>query len=329
MNLEKLKINKKYIIFLSFLIIIPLFIFFIINLTPPSNKLNNNIDNIYSEIEKCNTNLKNSIDSKGLNLENAENILSTELVNLSNIKDKLNSLQLDDTKLEIKDKLLETLNYNITLYETCLSIIKKPNDNDILDRYENLSNSYSLLLKNYETLNLLGAKMDFPKESQTFVNLTLNYSNNIIKLNRDKDIRISLKRNYISSLEECINTFNSISEDLEPALNKIKEEKRDLNVLLKDIKEKKSTLNQIKNKSYCIAIPEEGTNCFDLLQDTITYYDLYINSLEQSIVVEQTCNKENNCKNIEENYNNSFAKYKDFLASLKDLREELDKFNKK
>lgn len=328
MNLEKLKINKKYIILLSFLIIIPLFILFIINLVRPYSK-SNDIDKIYSQIEKCNVNLKDSIDSKGLNIDNAENILSTELVNLSKIKDNLSTLQLDDTTLEIKDKLLETLNYNINLYECCLNLFKRPNDNELLNKYQNLSNTYSLLLKNYETLNILGAKINFPKESQEFVDSTLSYSNNIIKLSRDKDIKVSIKKNYISNLEECITAFNDISEDLEPALKKIKEEKRDLNILLKDIKEKKSTLNQIKNKSYCLSIPEEGTNCFDLLQDTITYYDLYITSLEQSIVVEQTCDKDNNCKNIEENYNNSFSKYKDFLASLKDLREELDNFNKK
>lgn len=329
MNFEKLKLNKKYIFFLSFLIIIPLFIFFIINLTKPSTKPNYNIDKLYPQIEKCNINLRDSVDSKGLNLNEAENILSTEIINLSNIKDNLISLQLGNNKQEIKDKLLETLDHNINLYESCLSLIKKPDDNDILNKYQTCSDNYSSLLKNYEALNTLGANINFPKESQGFIDLTLNYFNNIIKLSRDKDIKVGLKRNYISSLEECIAAFDDISENLEPAFKKIKEDNRDLNILLQDIKEKKAALNEIKNKSFCLSIPEEGTNCFHFLQDTITYYDLYITSLEQSIVLEQTCNKENNCKNIEENYNNSFSKYQDFLTSLKDLREELDKFNKK
>lgn len=329
MNFEKLKLNRKYIFFLSFLIIIPLFIFFIINLTKPSTKPNNNIDKLYTQIEKCNINLRDSVDSKGLNLKEAENILSTEVINLSNIKDNLISLQLDNNKQEIKDKLLETLDYNINLYESCLNLIKKPDDNDILNKYQTCSDNYSSLLKNYKALNSLGANINFPEESQGFIDLTLNYFNNIIKLSRDKDIKVGLKRNYISNLEECIAAFDDISENLEPALKKIKEDNRDLNILLQDIKEKKAALNEIKNKSFCLSIPEEGTNCFHFLQDTITYYDLYITSLEQSIVLEQTCNKENNCKNIEENYNNSFSKYQDFLTSLKDLREELDKFNKK
>jgi hypothetical protein len=113
-----------------------------------------------------------------------------------------------------------------------------------------------------------------------------------------------------------------------PALKKIREDKRSLDVLLKDIKDKRSKFNDIKNRSYGLTIPEGGNECYNLLQDAINYYELYITTLENSIIVEKTSQNGDN-KEIEENYSNSFSKYNDFIKSLKYLSAELDNFNKK
>ncbi|MCR4943674.1 MAG: hypothetical protein K5986_04305, partial [Clostridium sp.] len=155
------------------------------------------------------------------------------------------------------------------------------------------------------------------------------YFSVLISLNRDNDIKTTQKNNYIENLNNCIDSFDKIDEDLEPAINKIREDKRDFNNLIKDIKDKKSTLNTIKNKSYCITIPEGETKSYNLLQDTINYYELYITSLEHSIEAEKTFTNSDHKLDIEENYKNSFSKYSDFKDNLKNLRTELDKFNKK
>ena len=142
-------------------------------------------------------------------------------------------------------------------------------------------------------------------------------------------IKVSQKSTYILNLEDCIEVLNSIKEDLRPALAKIREDGRSLDNLLKDVKDKRSKFNELKSKTYSFSIPENGNDCYQVLQDTLNYYELYITSLEHSIVVEKTSTEKDKDDNIDINYENSFEKYEDFTDSLKDLKSELDNFNNK
>ena len=193
-------------------------------------------------------------------------------------KDKLNS----------KSKLLETLDYNISIYELCLSLIRNPKDKDIVTTYNKYYTTYSLCINNYDTLSLLGIKTKFPEDATNFFESSFNYFNILIKINRESDIRTDQNKSYVTSIKDCITLFDAIDEDLQPALNNIREEKRSLDLLLNDIKIKKSKLNEIKNKSYSLTIPDKGNDCYSLLENTINYYDLYITALEHSIVVEKS-----------------------------------------
>lgn len=328
MKIKNLNINNKLLYALGILIILSLIILLILSLSP-SNKDMRNINKICKDIESCNLSLKNSLKDSGLDLSNAENTISTLLPELNSIKDNLYSLEVTSDNSSIKDTLLETLNYNITLYESCLSLIKNPKGTEFISKYNDYSNTYSLLIKNYDTINALGLDTTIPSDTKEFFKRSFDYFGTIIKITRDTDIHFDQKKSYVISLENCISSFNSIDEDLKPALEKIKQDKRSLDVLVKDIKDKKSKLEEIKNKSYSLTIPEGGANCYNLLQNTINLYSSYINSLEDSIINDKTSNDTNNSEDIEKNYTNSFSKYDDFIRNLKDLRVELDNFNKK
>lgn len=328
MELKSLKLNKKFLLVTSALLIIALLIIILINFYP-SKKSMNNLNNIYYEIEKCNKNLKDLNTSDEIDINKATDTLSTEIINLTSIKNSLNSIEISDEKNTLKTELLESLDYNLTLFNLCLNLLKNQKSTDLIPTYNEYINTYDLLLENYETLNSLGINAKFPQDAKNFFSCSSKYFSTLIKITRDSDIKVSQKSNYISSLENCINAFDKISEDLKPALNKIREDNRSFDTLLKDVKNKKSSLNEIKNNSYCLTIPENGTDCYNLLQDTISYYELYITSLEHSIIIEKTSNTDDNQKNIEENYENSFSKYSDFQDSLKNLRTELDNFNNK
>jgi len=329
MNFKKIKLylNKKPIYLLGVLLLIPLIILLIINLTPTSSNLRA-LNKYGNEIELCNMALKDSIDISGINLNEAENILSTKLITLNDIKTNIYSLDVVEGKLNSKSKLLETLDYNISMYELCLSLISDPKDKDIIATYNKYYTTYSLCINNYDTLSLLGITSKFPDDAINFFQSSFNYFNILIKLNRESDITADQNKAYVTNIKACISTFDGIDEDLQPALIKIREDKRSLDVLLKDIKIKKSNLNEIKNKSYSLTVPNKGNECYSLLENTINYYDLYITALEHAIVVEKSSSTEDNSKTIEENYLNSFSKYTDFVKSLKDLNTELDNFNK-
>lgn len=329
MNLQKIKLNlnKKLIYLLGVLLIIPLIILVIINLTPANRNLTD-LNKYGDEISTCNLSLKDAFDDNGINLNSAEDILSTKLITLTEIKDNIFALEVVNEKLNSKSKLLETLDYNISIYELCLSLIRNPNDKDIITTYNKYYTTYSLCINNYDSLALSGIKAKFPKDATSFFEASFNYFNILIKINRESDITTDQNKAYISSMKDCITLFEDIDEDLNPALINIREEKRSLDLLTSDIKLKKSKFNEIKNKSYSITIPDSGNNCYNLLSNTINYYDLYITSLEHSIIVEKSLSTDENDEINEENYNNSFSKYTDFIKSLKDLNAELDNFNK-
>lgn len=322
------KINKKLIIFIASILALSLLVILFINLTP-SHKNISALNKISSQIQNCNKDFDDLLNSDGIDMAKTIDTLSNNNIKLDSIKTSLNDIQITNDDSNIKDELITNLDYNTALNNLCLTLLKNPQAEDFTAKYKDYSNTYSMLLDNYSSLNALGINIKFSDNAKNFFDYNSKYFSTLINLNRDKDIKVLQRNNYIASLKDCIETFDKIDEDLEPALNKIREDNRSFDNLLKDVRDKKSTLNEIKNTSYCISIPENGNECFNLLQDTINYYELYITSLEHSIVIEKTSNIEDNKKNIEENYENSFSKFSDFQESLKNLRWELDSFNNK
>ncbi|MDU3410179.1 hypothetical protein [Clostridium sp.] len=328
MKLDELNINKKYIIAIICIILLPIVILCVVKLTP-SNRNISKLNNIGKKIESCNEKLKDCLDDNGINSDTTKETLTNELIELSNIQSTLDSTNVLDQNKELKTKLSETLEYNINLYQLTLSIIKNPNSTEILQTYNEYTQTYELLKNNYDTLRLLGLDIEFPSEAEEFFTTSTTFINTLIKLNRENDIKVSQKSTYILNLEDCIEVLNSIKEDLRPALAKIREDGRSLDNLLKDVKDKRSKFNELKSKTYSFSIPENGNDCYQVLQDTLNYYELYITSLEHSIVVEKTSTEKDKDDNIDINYENSFEKYEDFTDSLKDLKSELDNFNNK
>ncbi|MDU1078267.1 MAG: hypothetical protein E7A11_13995 [Clostridium sp.] len=328
MKLDELNINKKYIIAIICIILLPIVILCAVKLTP-SNRNISKLNNIGKKIESCNEKLKDCLDDNGINSDTTKETLTNELIELSNIQSTLDSTNVLDQNKELKTKLSETLEYNINLYQLTLSIIKNPNSTEILQTYNEYTQTYELLKNNYDTLRLLGLDIEFPSEAEEFFTTSTTFINTLIKLNRENDIKVSQKSTYILNLEDCIEVLNYIKEDLRPALAKIREDGRSLDNLLKDVKDKRSKFNELKSKTYSFSIPENGNDCYQVLQDTLNYYELYITSLEHSIVVEKTSTEKDKDDNIDINYENSFEKYEDFTDSLKDLKSELDNFNNK
>lgn len=326
MIFDNIKLNKKLIYMTICILILPLLILTFMNLLP-SNKQFKSLKKYGKEIVNCNYALEDALKDNSIDLNRSEDILSTQLINLNNIRNNISSLQVTEKNASAKDKLLDTADCNISLYELALILIRNPKDKDMITTYNKYYTTYELLKNNFDTLNALGITSNASENNINFFESSFNYFSTVLRLNKENNIRIDLNKAYSSSIEKCINGFNDISENLEPAYTKIKEDKRNLDSLLNDVKLKKSKFNEIKNSCYSISIPEDGNNLHSLLQDTLNYYDLYITSLEHSIIVEQS-SKSDTDKNISKNYENSFSKYNDFLTSFKDLKTELDNFNK-
>lgn len=310
---------------LLLLIIIPLLIMVILQFTP-SHRNAKKLNTIYHEIINCNLSLNEATSNKILVPTKAEELLTKGILDLTDIHNSLNNSDIPTSNL--KSKLLDTLNSDISLYESTLTLLKNPDSENTVALINEYNNNILNLTKEFEELRLLGLNSDFKDCIMNFFEASSDFINTAIKLNREHDITSAQNKDFILSLNLCVKSLNEISEDLRPALESIRTDNRSLDVLTKDIKEKKSKLNKIKNQMYSLTIPEKGSDYSDELTSVLNFYELYLLSLENSINIEK--NNINNCSqnDISNNYINSFSKYDDFSSSLSEFKTNLDNFNK-
>jgi len=305
-----------------------MFVFFspIIIKYSPYNLQVKKLNIFIGEINQCNLSLTQSIQDKSIDSKLAEDLLTSGILNLNTINQDISSLSVMKQNELLKKNVLNSLSYNASLYEISLSLLTTSDVNNINTKLPEFSESLSLVENSSNTLNLLGLDSSFPIECKVFFENSSNYVTTVLKVTREKNVNSEQNKYFSQGLTECLSLFDNIDEDLKPALDKIKEDGRSLNVLVSDLKNKRSSLSTIKNKAYSLTIPEKGSILYKNFQNTITTYELYINSLQYSLITESSssCSSEI----IAENYNESFDNYNSFLASFQELKKELDIFNK-
>lgn len=292
----------------------------------PYNLQIKKLNTFIAEINQCNLSLNQSIQDKSIDSNLAKDLLTSGILNLNLINQEISSFSVMKQNELLKKNVMTSLSYNASLYEISFSLLSTSDLNSINMKLPEFSESLSLVENSSNTLNLLGLDSSFPIESKVFFENSSNYVTTVLKVTREKNVNSQQNKYFSQGLNECLSLFANIDEDLKPALDKIKEDGRSLDVLVSDLKNKRSSLSTIKNKSYSLTIPEKGSTIYKKLQDTLTTYELYINSLQYSLITESS----SSCPTeiIDENYTESFDNYHSFLTSFQELKKELDIFNK-
>jgi len=296
----------------------------IINYSPYSLQIKK-LNIIISKINQCNLALTQSVQDKSIDSDIAKDLLTSGIVKLDEINQEISFLPSMKQNELLKTKVMDSLNYNTSLFEITLSLLKTSDLNSLSIKFPEYSNSLKLVEDSSNTLNLLGLEPSFPIESKVFFENSSNYVTTVLKITREKDIKYEQNKYFSQGLNECLSSLDNIDEDLRPALAKIKEDGRSLDVLISDLKNKQSSLSSIKNKSYALTIPEEGSTIFKQFQDVLTTYEIYLNALKYSLITETSSSSS---ETIDENYNESFDKYDSYLDNVQDFKKELDIFNK-
>lgn len=317
-------INSNIKLFIITILLIIFSLPIIINSTP-NNKDMNKLHSFITKLSYYNNTLCDSLNLNSEDIDCYDSLLSNSINKLKKLSKNVKNTQVIKSNEIIRSEILNTISNNISLYETSLYLIMNPNSSNCSSKLIEFEETVNSIKKSYNNLNSLGLKCTYPKSINTIFKNTSSYVNNILTSNLNKDIKTAQLKDFYNSLDNCTNLLNDISEDLEPALNKIKEDGRSLDVLLLDIKDKKLSLSSIKTTSSLLSIPTEGTEIYNQLKSLIDQYDLYINSLQYSIEVEQSSPTSTI---ITDNYNNSFTKYKKYINSFKEFKTNLDNFNK-
>lgn len=319
-SLLKNTINKKLVYLIIALALIPLLLLVVSKFTP-KNRTISKLNSFSNEINICNDTLKDAINDKSINTSNAIDILSSGILTLDSIKDNINSTEFNESYADLKASFKKTLDYNISLYEISLSILKDPKSNELSNKYTSLNSTLELFNECSTNLDALGINYTLSDYSKIFFLNMKYYTNALIKLNRDSDIINNQKRNYIMEIEKCLSSFEPIKQDLKPAIDKVKEDGRNLTVIIDDINAKKSSLESIKKSFNLLSIPENGRELYNSLSESINAFNVYIFALEKAVVLDGSDNNKSDSL-----YSDAYDKYSSFLKSLNLLKKQVDNF---
>ncbi|NFI05522.1 hypothetical protein FC959_14160 [Clostridium botulinum] len=318
-------IDKKIFKIISLLCGLFILILILLTLFFKNTELNK-INKISKTIVTINSSLKLDENDATLDFKNTKQILNENLNLLNSLDNNLTNLALkksDSNKL--KSNLSNYLKLNINLYNSIISILNNKNNENFQSLYQDLIKNEEALTKETDKLSEAGVKISIPKSLKKFF-ISLNRSlNESYKSIRENDIISEQKRDFFVQINDLLNKFSSLKNDVKPALEKIREDNRDLSIVIYDINEKRSNFNTIKDSSISISIPVGGENCYEALEEIIASYDSYINSLEKSIKNEMNLRdkSKSTLNNIDELYTDTFDKYDYFLSCFDNLQKAI------
>lgn len=237
--------------------------------------------------------------------------LKKKISDIENIEATLDSLNFSEQSSDTISKLKEGLESNKLLYTQLIEILSSPASIDL-----NTSFSNALTIKNsceatYKWCREKNIPIYLSKENNLYLDNIFSYINQLIKLNRDVDIKTSQKNQFIITIDRLSRDFSPLMEDLFNTLNIIKKDKRNINVLVPDIHTKIQTFEKLKSELYLISIPENGSELFSSLEESFTNYESYINTLLKGVLEEINTNKPDNAF-----YDIAKNKYEDTSSSI-------------
>jgi hypothetical protein len=304
------KYSKQLIISTAIILIVATAAYFLINnFLHPDHK---QLVSIGSNIIAINENLKKPINSSSLDTELAKTILTDNLSKLLNEKNMLEKIKPSDKYKNTYDNLALGLNNNMKLFEQTLNILKNPSSKDIQASLQNLSKYEGDCTNYYKKCTDGGVNINLTTSFTNFFSNVSNYVNQLVKLNRDSDIKTSQKNEFLIAFDNCLKNFSPLKEDLSAAVNRALEENRSLSGISSDVENKLVELEKLKTSLYEISVPSDGVGCFSDFQATLKLYDVYIASLDEAL----------------KSKGNQSEKLKDAFSKFDDMNSSYEKFTK-
>ncbi|GIM29942.1 hypothetical protein CPJCM30710_26080 [Clostridium polyendosporum] len=312
-KLEKFMKPKVFLAFALFILLVLSYFFIQDQLFPDYKQMKA----LSKEVTKINDSLKDSINGNTIDTETSISLLTDNLDKLLKAKNKLDTISPSKRYISTYKNFMLGISNNLRLYEQTLAIIKSPTSKDIATSLENINKYEKDCLKYYS----LCKKDNLPLvQSQNFTKFFSNvsfYINQIIKLNRDSDIKNDQKNDFLIALDECINKFVPLIEDLSPAIERTLNEKRSFVTIIDDVNSKSVIFEDLKKSFYAISVPADAIECFSDFEDTLKIYNLYITSLINIV-------KDN--PNSLEDFDDTFSKYKDLKLTIEKFEASYSKY---
>lgn len=315
--------NKKLLCIIIILMLIPLVLIICFRFTPKSI-ITSKLNDASNEIFKINSTLSNAISHQTINTDSVKNILTSGINSLDLMRDNINKFESNEDTQEIKTQFLKVLDSNIYLFEISLSIVNNTSSQNIKSKYKELLNAINRFSDDYKVLDKYSITYKLPDSFIIFFKNMQTYTNSIIKVNMEKDIENEQKRDFLISVNSCLDKLKTFKKDLKPTIDSINKDGRSLSVMVDNINIMKSELSALKKESQSFSIPPIGKNCYNSLSESIKLCSIYINEIENAVITDMDNGDSSNSNEI---YDSAYSKHKDFLSSLDRLYEHISLLN--
>lgn len=316
MNYSKIKSFFSNQFAMSFIILILLLLIVIVRQNAVTKDFKELIS-FSNTISKINN---NSIEKTDLSSKSFGSKFSTTIQELKEIEKSITALKVSDKYSKHKNLLLDGLNKNITLHNNLDSMLKNPSNDTLSSKNKECIDLKNQINSIYKQCSELKLPVSLGKDDNSITYSSLNYINELIKLNRDKDITNIQSTTYIAQVENIYTKFSPLNEDLFTIINLMNEEKRSLSTVLDDTNKKIKEFEELKLELYSLSVPIELIDSFNSLKIVFDKYDSYINSTRNYLLHELN-NSSNNAllEKAKDNYEALNLSIEDFQKELSNI----------
>ncbi|MGL5614887.1 MAG: hypothetical protein ACRDD2_01445 [Sarcina sp.] len=316
MKISKIKSFFSNQFSITFIILILLLLILIIRQNIVSSDFKELI-NFSNEIKELNS---YDIKNNKLSTEDFTKTLNNSIPNLKTVETNLNKLEVSDKYTNHKRVLLTALEKNIFIQEELKSLLENPSKENLSVKTKAIISEKNQLVSLYKQCSELSLSASINDEDNSIIYLSLNYINELLKLNRDSDILNNQLATYLTEVENLFNEFSAINEDIFPIIDLMKSEGRSLTPLLDDINKKIEIFKNLEDKLYSLSVPIECMDSFNSLKEVFVKYNLFINNSRNYLLKELNSGADANlltdCINEFNELNQLIENFKSTLATL-------------
>lgn len=328
-NFKKKKIAIPLIITLTIAIILLIFgITYFNYLDPSTAKYINTIKKASSDIKSINDDLRIITSASPIDSDLAKEKIPAATEKLLDVKSEVSAIE-PIVKYENDTKALITgLDNNINFHKQAIMILQNPSATDLNLSLENLQKYKSLMLNNYEKINIKDIDFKLSNSTVTVFEYTIQYTKNLIDKNIALENDKTATAEYIDSIENIAGSFYNIKTNLSIDLDKSRSN-NNYDDILQEISSKLSKLYSIKNQLSSIEPLEKGRTLYNDLYNALEYYNNYLSNFKDAVISEKSSaasgkksidELDSFYKDAKEAYTkttNSISKYNDDLLLLK------------
>ncbi|MGL4656745.1 MAG: hypothetical protein ACRCWM_12825 [Sarcina sp.] len=310
MNKEKITkfMSNPFTITFSIVIIVFLIVMFnILTAEKPFDSITKMVDEI------------NFVNHKKLNIENptSNNYISEFTKNssdLKGIKTDISSLEIPNDFVKHKESLLDIIDKNIVFYDNMIYFLENIESENLIEH----SNNIALAKNDFEKSALKAKELKLPInlnfENETLLSKFSSYSNELIKIYRDKNIHTNQTSTFKTSIDSIYTKFGPLNEDLFVIINLVKKDGRDLTAVLESINEKIELYKELNLELHSLSIPDGYNKLFTALKNIFKKYDIYIHTMRDYVIHEiNNSSTKDHLKNAEKTYDDVNKAIIDYL----------------